>query len=74
MPEGSIPKRFQFHRDRDESGVSGVGVVAEGCLFSNGFCTLTWLTPFQSVTTYTSMSDMIAVHGHNGATRVVFLD
>lgn len=67
-------RRFQLHRDHDESGVSGVGVVAEGCEFSNGLCSLTWLTEYRCVTIFTSVKELIAVHGHEGATRLVWVD
>ena len=40
---------FWLQRVEDESGVSGVGLVAEGVLFSNGWCSLTWLTGHKSV-------------------------
>jgi hypothetical protein len=28
-----MPRRFELHRDEDESGISGTGVVAEGIVF-----------------------------------------
>ena len=67
-------RRFQLHRDKDASGVSGVGVVAEGCEFTNGACALTWLTKFRSVAMYTSVKELEMVHGHEGATRLVWID
>lgn len=67
-------RRFELHRDKDESGVSGTGVVAEGCEFTNGACALTWLTRFRSVAMYASVKELEAVHGHGGATRLVWVD
>lgn len=67
-------RRFQLHRTEDKSGVSGVGAVAEGCEFTNGVCALTWLTRFRSVAMYQSIKELEAVHGHEGATRVVWID
>jgi hypothetical protein len=37
-------KPFWLERVEDESGVSGVGRVAEGVIFSSGWCAVTWLT------------------------------
>jgi hypothetical protein len=73
MPATKL-RRFQLHRDQDASGVSGVGIVAEGVEFTNGMCALTWLTPTPCVNVYLSIKVVEHVHGHEGKTRVVFLD
>jgi len=62
---------FELRRTEDESGVSGTGTVAQGVIFDNGWCALTWLTDHTSVAFYTSVDEVIAIHGHNGKTRVV---
>jgi hypothetical protein len=51
-------------------GVSGVGTVAQGVIFDNGWCALTWLTPHTSVAFYTSIEEVEAIHGHSGKTAV----
>ncbi len=63
---------FHLERRVDVSGTSGTGRVAEGVVFSNGWCALTWLTPHTSVAFYASIADVDAIHGHNGNTVVVF--
>lgn len=68
------PRRFYLDRLVDESGVSGTGVVAEGCVFTNGRVAMTWLVPHYSVGIYGSLADVEAIHGHGGKTRIVFLD
>lgn len=68
-------RRFELHRDHDATGVSGTGVVAEGCKFSNGQVVVTWLGKHHTITTYPNgMSDVEAVHSHGGATRIVWVD
>lgn len=83
-------RRFQLHRDRDVSGVSGTGVVAVGTQYMvdanvefldgfrlelpAGWCRVTWLTEFSSTVLWRSVEDAMAVHGHGGATRLVWLD
>jgi hypothetical protein len=67
-------RRFQLHRDRDASGVSGTGIVAEGVEFSHGMCALTWLTPNRCVNVYENIKAVDTIHGHEGATRIVFID
>lgn len=66
-------RAFQLHRDVDTSGVSGLGVVAEGVQFTSGKCVITWLTKNSSIGMYDSIEIMDAIHGHNGNTRVVWL-
>ena len=67
-------RRFELHRDEDATGVSGVGRVAQGVEFDNGFCALTWLTAHTSVAVYPSIESLEAIHGHGGRTRIAWLD
>ena len=65
-------RKFHLLRVEDESGVSGTGKVAEGIIFSNGYCCMTWLTKHTSVCIYRSIDELEKIHGHHGKTRVVF--
>lgn len=67
-------KRFHLDRIQDETGISGTGRVAEGVEFSNGWCVLVWLTKHRSIAFYESIFEVIAIHGHNGKTRVEIED
>jgi len=69
-----LQRRFQLHRKVDPTGVSGTGVVAEGCLFSNNECVVKWLSKRSSTTLYNNISDVEAIHGHEGNTKIVWLD
>lgn len=69
-----VQRRFCLYRVEDESGVSGVGEVAEGCQFTNGRVALTFLVPPFSMLWYLSVEEMIAVHGHEGRTVIVWVD
>jgi hypothetical protein len=62
---------FWLQRVEDESGVSGEGLVAEGVVFSSGWCALTWLTGHKSVAFYPSLEEVEAIHGHGGKTKIV---
>ena len=62
---------FWLQRVEDESGVSGVGLVAEGVVLSNGWCALTWLTGHKSGAFYPSLEQIEAIHGHDGKTKIV---
>ena len=69
-------RRFELVRETDVSGVSGTGVVAQGVVFWDGAAAMRWLEPVghQSTSFYTDIEDVTAIHGHNGATKVRFID
>ncbi|HUW48157.1 MAG TPA: hypothetical protein VMW36_05400 [Patescibacteria group bacterium] len=41
-PKKSDPQPFIMVRNNDETGNSGIGVVVEGCVFSDGWVAYTW--------------------------------
>jgi len=69
-------RRFELHRDTDASGVSGTGVVAEGIEFSDGVVALRWRSEWPTSVVFhdRGIEAVRAVHGHNGATRIVFFE
>lgn len=67
-------RTFTLQRDEDESGFSGTGPVARGCVFEDGKVAMRWRTATASTTMFESIADVIKIHGHGGKTRVVFDD
>lgn len=76
-------RRFILNRIEDKSGISGVGVVAEGVEFSDGVAVLRWLVPVgqpghgnpTSVVWHDNgMKSVEIIHGHNGSTEIIWLD
>jgi hypothetical protein len=67
-------RTFILLRHHDASGVSGTGTVAEGVEFSDCRCALRWVAPNApaSTGTYDSIEDVVRIHGHGGATSVVW--
>jgi hypothetical protein len=60
-------------RDEDETGISGTGVVAEGVEFSDGVVVIRWQThqsEHHSTVIWSSVESVLAIHGHNGKTRI----
>jgi len=55
---------FEVHREQDQSGVSGTGVVIEGVMFSTGLCIIHWLTPAPrgSINIFESFEQFMAIH------------
>ena len=64
---------FVLRRDDDESGVSGIGVVAQGVIFTDGVVALRWMGSRKSTAVYASIEDVEKIHGHGGKTKIVFL-
>jgi hypothetical protein len=67
-------RRFQLERDVDVSGVSGTGSVAFGAQAPDGTCVLWWSSGLESTTIYPNMETLLAIHGHGGMTRVIYID
>lgn len=75
-------KRFVLERHRDASGISGTGVVAEGVEFTDGVVALRWIVPpeqpghgFPTSVVFHDhgIESVERIHGHNGATVIVWL-
>jgi hypothetical protein len=67
-------KPFALVRDTDVSGVSGTGIVANGILWPDGQAVIHWTGSAYPTTTPHpgGMESVLAVHGHGGATRVIW--
>jgi hypothetical protein len=67
-------RRFNLIRTKDVSGVSGVGLIAEGILFSSGKVVLGWLGEHHTIEQLDSVQEVIDIHGHGGLTRIDWID
>jgi hypothetical protein len=69
-------RRFTLERDIDVTGVSGTGTVAEGVEFTDGVVTLHWVGTWPSSVVHyeRGMESVVHVHGHDGRTRIRYLD
>jgi hypothetical protein len=68
------PRTFELVRYHDLSGVSGTGVVAEGCVFTDGSVALRWRGNNPATAVWPDLDSVLAVHGHQGATEVRWLE
>ncbi len=57
-------KTFTVCRQKDQSGVSGEGVVIEGVVLATGQCIIHWLypPPRGGIAIFDSMNDFVKVH------------
>lgn len=67
-------RRFYLERDEDVTGTSGTGVVAEGVEYSNGQISIHWISQLESVNIYGNATVLVKLHGHDGRTRIVWMD
>jgi transcriptional regulator with XRE-family HTH domain len=70
-----VPRRFYLRRRVDVTGASGTGVVAHGVMWPDGTASVRWATERKSIVFWDGgFEDAEAVHGHAGATQLVFID
>lgn len=72
------PKRFILYRHHDATGVSGTGIVATGVVWPDGHAALRWKADDRaepsSTSVWSSVGDMMRVHGHGGLSKLFYLD
>lgn len=74
MDDLKTVRRFKLVRCVDPAGVSGVGHVADGVEWPDGTVALRWRTSIAATGVYASVADVHAIHGHDGGTKVVWVD
>ncbi len=57
-------RRFNLIRYTDITGVSGIGNVAEGIVFSDGTVVMRWKSKIPTTTIYNSLENLLAIHDH----------
>lgn len=67
-------RRFYLQRDEDESGISGTGRVVDGVQFNDGTVVIRWNSNTASTSFYNNMKEMEFLHGHDGKSKVVWID
>ncbi len=65
---------FVLNRVEDATGVSGTGIIAEGVQLTNGRCVLSWMTQHTSTGIYDNIEELEKIHGHQGMTKVEWVD
>lgn len=75
--ESQQPRRFYLHRWADASGVSGTGRIAYGVAWPDGRAITRWIgsvTGVSQICVWDSVDEILAIHGHGGATELHWLD
>lgn len=61
-------------RHSDVNGLSGTGVVAVGVVWPNGEAHMLWTSFKSSFEQHKSVDALIDIHGHHGATELIYGD
>ena len=71
-----LPRRGYLYRHDDVSGVSGTGVVAWLVEFHDGRVAMRWCVKGKPAQTalWDNLTDLEAIHGHDGASEIVWVD
>lgn len=71
-------RNFQVYRpnqpeDREEKGLGNAPdeVAFEGTIFSDGTVAVRWLTAYGSTASFSSLEDLLAVHGHDDYDSII---
>jgi hypothetical protein len=70
------PRIFTLQRTTDHTGLSGTGAVAWGIQFPDGRCVTQWRNSpvhVHQLSIFNNIREVSEVHGHGGATRVIWL-
>jgi hypothetical protein len=77
-------RKFSLIRTEDYSGVSGTGHVAEGVMYDDGTCAVSWTVParlcdgskkvIKTTTFFECWQDVVLLHGHDGRTFLMWND
>ncbi|MEV8124082.1 hypothetical protein AB0P07_08205 [Streptomyces sp. NPDC085944] len=71
----AVPRRFVLRRRTDISGISGTGDVADGVLWPDGTAAVRWRGEHPSAVHWDrGRVSVELIHGHQGATEIVWLD
>lgn len=71
-----VPRLFALWRREDVNGQSGTGLIAHGVRWPGGQVVTWWAeskVAVHQVTMWTSLTELLKVHGHGGRTSVVWL-
>lgn len=66
-------RTFTLERRKDETGISGTGIVLEGIEFSDGRVSVRWTGSLKSTGSYESLTDFLSIHvlSHPGNSSII---
>lgn len=70
----SDPRLFMVDRRKDHTGISGIGVIAEGVQFTDGTVVIRWITETATTGIFDNIEDLRKIHGHKGDSVIRWLE
>lgn len=67
-----MSKLFKLSREEDTTGISGIGIVADGVLFENGKVVVCWRGKQQSIVVWDNLEEMKAVSCTHSKTKIIW--
>jgi hypothetical protein len=67
-------RRFTLVRHEDVHDFSGTGPVVHGCQWPDGSVAYRWNSAMATTVIARSIEDVVAIHGHDGRTVLVWVD
>lgn len=61
---------FILERTEDVSGISGIGIIAEGIIWSDGTVAYRWLSDIATTVIADNIDIVMTLHGHDGKTKL----
>jgi hypothetical protein len=72
--EKKRPRRFILRRKVDVNGTSGTGIVLWGVQWPDGTVACRWNSEVATHIIFANVADVERIHGHDGATVLVWQD
>lgn len=63
---------FYLKREEDVTGITGLGIVALGCVFGK-IAVMQWCSKYGSINWYEDVEDILKIHGHEGRTKLMYV-
>ena len=67
-------KYFVLERFEDVSKISGLGIIAEGIVWSDGTVAYRWLSDIATTVIADNIETVQELHGHDGKTEIRYLE
>jgi len=65
-------RTFRLYREKDNTGISGTGIVGEGCLLTDERVIFVWYGVFDSIAIHSSLEKFAAISCGHSNSRIVW--
>lgn len=69
-----MTKLFVIIRETDNTGISGIGIVADGVQFKNGKCVLCWRGKIQTIVIHENIKSVMQLSCSHSKSKIKWLN